>query len=283
MFEQNIVEYDAKKAKTCDSLVVISPHWDYMTVFSAYLDDSGTHDDSPLTIVGGIILSEQGSNDLQKAWRDTLIKYGVEVFHGADCDAGYGEFGSWPRQKSHELSLELATIVSSYATGIIAYGVKPKDFNTAWEELSLREIGIKNHVYRILLQLCFHKLGVFAHELPADDGLEIFVEKGNKRASFINDLYQKVNDDRQARDILNIKQITFAGKESSPLQAADLLVHKIFKYHPNWGTDVMGDALRELTKNRNEKSIMLLGIDEIRTIMAELQKSDKNFIKRKHK
>ncbi len=254
-----------------------------MAVFSAHLDDSGTHADSPLAIVGGVILSEQGSDNLKSAWRNTLTKpeYGVDVFHGADCDAGYGEFRGWAPEKSHKLSLELATLVTEYAADIIAFGMRPEDFHVVWEELSLKKIGIKNDIYRVLLQLCWHKLGVFAGGLPTDDTLSIFVEKGNKRASFINDLYQKVNDDRQAREILNIERIAFIGKESPPLQAADLLVHEIFKYHPNWGTDIMDDVLQELTQRRDRKSIMLLGRDEIGTLMLELKEWDKNFIKRK--
>lgn len=256
-----------------------------MAVFSAHLDESGTHVGSPLAIVGGIILSEQGVNDLQKDWRATLTKpvYGVNVFHGADCDAGYGEFKNWAQERRHELGLELATVVSSYATDIIAYGVKPEDFHAVWDELSLKNFGIKNDVYRILLQLCFHKLGAFAKELPANDILEIFVEKGNKRASFINDLFQKVNDDQRGREMLRIESIAFIGKESPPLQAADLLVHEIFKYHPNWGTDLMGDVLRELTRHRPRESVKLYDKDQLRIVMLKFRKWDTAFIKGKTK
>lgn len=249
------------------------------------MDESGTHAGSPLAIVGGIILSEQGYYEFQRAWCETLTKskYGVKVFHGADCDAGSGEFKGWTQEKKQELSFELATIVSSHAANIIAYGIKPEDFNSVWEELSLGKIGIKNDIYRILLQLCWHNLGVYAQELPTEDTLAIFVEKGNKRASFINDLYLRVNADRQARDILNIKQIEFVGKDVPPLQGADLLVHETFKYHPNLGTDIVGDALRELTKNYKREAIKLLDIDGVRLFMLELRERDKDFIKRKPK
>lgn len=252
-----------------------------MAVFSAHLDDSGTHSGSPLAIVGGIVLSEKGSGEFDRGWRGVLAKpeYRIKVFHGADCDAGRGEFNGWNSAKSHDLSLELANVLSSRVLEIIAIGVRPPDFEFVWEELALSEIGIKNDIYRVLLELCWHKLGDFAQRLTNTDTLAIYVEKGNKRASFVNDLYQKVNTDPRARKILRIKQIAFVDKDFAPLQGADLLVHEVFKYHPNWGTAVMGEVLRAITTKYDRNSVMLLDRDQFKAIMTEKRNWDSGFIK----
>lgn len=252
-----------------------------MTSFSASLDDSGTHDGSLLAVVGGIVFSKQQAITMQEAWNDVLTQYGIRISHASDCNAGHGEFLGWSLDKRHSFCLQLARIISSCASFVMAQGVKPEDYYAVWEELKLKEMDPKMDVYRILLQLCWHRMGTWAQELPVDDTLEIHVEAGNKKASFVNDLYQKVNTDQRARKILRIEKISFTGKSYIPLQAADLLAYKVYRYHPNWDTDNMEEALRELTKDSNKVEIKLYDVDDLRNALIINQAFDKNFIKRK--
>ena len=254
-----------------------------MAIFSAALDDSGTHVNSPFTVVGGIIMSPQGFNDFEVTWHSTLAKYGIKIFHSSDCDAGQGEFRGWSLEKRCQFSLELARIISSHVKDIMAFGTSPKDFDIVWEKLRLADIGIERDTYKILLEFCFHQLGDWARRLPPGDTLKITVEKGNKRASFINDLYCKVNEDPKAKQILNIDEIASRGKEFQALQAADLLVHKIHRYYPNLDTDIMEDTLRELTINRPKKAIKLWRSKELEEVLLVRRAGDKFFIKPKKK
>ncbi|GEM_PF-2712154 len=277
----NIEGYHDREYKKWATIKRIGPHWDYMAVFSAFLDDSGTHDGSPLAVVGGVILSEKGMDDFQKAWHKTLADHGVRIFHSADCDAGYGEFGGWPKERRRSLSLELSRIVSRHASDIMAYGTSPTDFSSVWKGLRLSDIGVRNDVYRMLLELCFHRLGDWAQRLPPNDTLKISVELGNKKASFINDLYIRGSQDPNGRRLMNITEISFDPKELPPLQAADLLVHKVYKYHPHLGTDTMEPALQELIDNHDMRTIRLWRREELEEVMRERLTHDKHFRKRK--
>jgi hypothetical protein len=247
------------------------------------LDDSGTHLDSPYTVVEGVVFPEEKTKIFEETWRSKLAQEGIKIFHGADCDAARGEFEGWSKTKSRAFTVDLARIISSNAEFVMARGLKPEDFFRAWDASGLKDDFLKRNVYRSLLQLCFHYLGGWAHLLPANDAVAIFVEIGQKRSSFINDLYGSVNNNTWGRHFLKTEKIRYVSKSHAPLQAADLLVHEVFKYHPYLGTDTIGEALEELTIKHGKYEIMLYDFDGISLILREIKKHENNFIRKKSK
>jgi hypothetical protein len=54
----------------------------------SYLDESGTHDDSPLTVVGGYLFDAKSAEQFQKEWNQVLRPFrerGIEWFHAYGC------------------------------------------------------------------------------------------------------------------------------------------------------------------------------------------------------
>ena len=52
-----------------------------MFVYTAYLDESGTHDGSPLTVMGGVLGRAEQWRDFDKKFAAVQSQYGFRVWH----------------------------------------------------------------------------------------------------------------------------------------------------------------------------------------------------------
>jgi hypothetical protein len=52
-----------------------------MAILKAYLDESGTHEGTPLTCSAGYVFTEEGSAAFQREWEPYLQSKGLKWFH----------------------------------------------------------------------------------------------------------------------------------------------------------------------------------------------------------
>jgi hypothetical protein len=110
-------------------------------MLESYLDDSGTHDGSPVVVWGGVAGHKHYLDKLDAAWRARLLdpcdgKSPVKAFHSYDLEHGQGEFEGY-NQGARDLTRRnfRQAIVESSVT-VIAWGVSVKD----WDQIvRLRE------------------------------------------------------------------------------------------------------------------------------------------------
>jgi hypothetical protein len=72
-------------------------------IITTHLDESGTHDDSPLVIMGGIVGRLGQWADFDKKWNRLLKKNGLTYFHSKRLRACSGEFENWSDHSKHML------------------------------------------------------------------------------------------------------------------------------------------------------------------------------------
>ena len=71
-----------------------------MPTWRAYFDDSGSHTDSEIVTIGGVIGTPQQWNDFDKRWKALLAeplpgKPKLRMFHLSHCNAREGEFQAY--------------------------------------------------------------------------------------------------------------------------------------------------------------------------------------------
>lgn len=76
----------ALRSTVAESLCgAIAHQWEpdrlFMFVFTAYLDESGTHGDSPFTVMGGILARAEQWKAFNIGFDAIRIRYGFKVFH----------------------------------------------------------------------------------------------------------------------------------------------------------------------------------------------------------
>ena len=73
-------------------------------IFTAYLDESGTHGGSPITLMSAFLGSARQWQNFEKDYVKLRRIYGFSVFHAKDWRDTDGEFEGWSRQKKNSLS-----------------------------------------------------------------------------------------------------------------------------------------------------------------------------------
>src|SRR5260221_7747840 len=74
-------------------------------IWTAYLDESGTHDDSPIMLMGGFLGNTEQWERFNDEWRFLLKNSLRSVFHWAELVHCKKEFKDWPlphRQVFHD-------------------------------------------------------------------------------------------------------------------------------------------------------------------------------------
>jgi hypothetical protein len=64
-------------------------------ILTAYVDESGTHDDSPITVMAGYVGYSGQWRKFEKKWARQLQKFDVTHFHAKDFVKRTGEYKGW--------------------------------------------------------------------------------------------------------------------------------------------------------------------------------------------
>jgi hypothetical protein len=190
-------------------------------VLKAYLDESGTHDESPVLTVAGYLARPRRWQAWTKKWN--AAKRPVKIYHAADAANLHGEFEGWSHDQVAELAKKLLpTIVDAELRGIVI-GIHMDEFRKA--------MAGRNDLLEIFpspYAACFQWLAQIIMNLQAHIG-------SNERIAFIHEC----NDFRRAalesfgwikrygNPQASIISLSFADKaDAVPLQAADILAYE---------------------------------------------------------
>jgi Protein of unknown function (DUF3800) len=82
--------------------------------YYAYIDESGTHANSPHESVALALIPAGAKDDFEKSWSNLLSKQQCRVFHMTDFNGAQREFRGWSNARTHEFSMELIKVIRNY-------------------------------------------------------------------------------------------------------------------------------------------------------------------------
>jgi hypothetical protein len=62
-------------------------------LLTAYFDESGIQENSPITLICGILAKEDAVPAFELDWANELGKHGISAFHASHCEYRTKEFG----------------------------------------------------------------------------------------------------------------------------------------------------------------------------------------------
>jgi hypothetical protein len=81
-------------------------------IITAYFDESGTHEDAPLSVMAGYVGDEQQWQDFNERVGDLFAEFGVRQFHLVDLKHSDKDFAGWSIDKKIQLTDELQHIAN---------------------------------------------------------------------------------------------------------------------------------------------------------------------------
>jgi Protein of unknown function (DUF3800) len=91
-----------------------------MFVYTAYLDESGTHGGSPITVMGGVLARAQQWRDFEKKFAAVQSRYGFKVWHTKKFKKKAGDFQGWTDEKCHDLYWSMRDVTAFGLTDVVA-------------------------------------------------------------------------------------------------------------------------------------------------------------------
>jgi hypothetical protein len=202
-------------------------------VLGAFFDDSGTHSDSTLTVIGGLLGTEEQWDAFADAWNARLAKplpdrQPLRHFHLSECRARRGPFCDYSQAEVDHLTYLFRRIIIDLGFVTIASAVDKK----AWNELN---VGDLRDAFGESLEFCFNTcirdvITTIRFRKPGET-VHIFLDRALSSAlSGWADLFKSLPDVYP-----KIGTVGFApvGKLVA-LQGADMIATETYQYGLKW-------------------------------------------------
>jgi hypothetical protein len=203
-----------------------------MLTYTAYLDESGTHGGSPVTIMSGMLANARQWSRFETEFSRIKKKHGFKVFHTIKFKKKSGDFFGWSNGQCLSLIHDLAILTSSAFTE----GVSMSLDNATYENDYKR--GEKPNKLRLDSQygLCFRQCLLFfilevekrkfRGKFPK---LHFALEAGHKNAGDALRIFNEMKEELKKINCDMLGDLVFADKdESDPLMMADFLAHSTY-------------------------------------------------------
>ena len=99
-----------------------------MLIYTGYLDESGTHGGSAVTVMGGVLASTRQWAAFDKEFTRAKNKHGFRIFHTKKFKAKRGDFTGWSNPQCLALIDDLAMITDNAFTEGVAMAVDNESY-----------------------------------------------------------------------------------------------------------------------------------------------------------
>lgn len=195
-------------------------------VRKAFIDESGTHDGSPIMTVAGYLFKQEQARRFSRDWRKVLEKFQIPAAHQTDCATGNGDYKGMSMSDRIKVSTKLIENIrrrSSYGFGV---SIDPAAYD--------RIVGQVNNApsaYSYALLQCFALLSRWAEKSGFEGKITYIFEAGHasqrEASRFLDSILS--SGSRLSRFYAGH---SFISKECAlELQAADMLAWQYQHFH----------------------------------------------------
>lgn len=190
-----------------------------VAVSEVYVDESGSHDGSPVLCVAGYLFKRSKAVELSEAWQRVLDRYEVPYARMSELAPGRPPFDRLSLEQRIKMEKALIKIIRQTMT----YG-----FSITVPEDQYNQIIPYDHrlggAYSFCLRQCLIAVNSWATRTAFDGQIAYFFESGHRDQTEANGIMHKVFAVDALRERYRYVSHTFADKKKLlPLQAADLL------------------------------------------------------------
>jgi hypothetical protein len=212
-----------------------------MVMLTAYLDESGTHTESPVLVLAGLIASPRQWERLSQRWLRALASIGVGSFHATDCANGGGDFRGIAPQERQRVFIRLVETIKQTVSYRIWTGIAVEDYrNSPYYNQDPKRI------YSLASIACISLGRHLAAQRGADYRLAYTFDQGPE-GTLAFDIFRNMQASGEA-DVLRMAEVSTGDRrQSPPLQAADLFAYEIYRYL----SDQMTNTGRKIRQSLN--------------------------------
>jgi len=211
---------------TREDLLSLFGHCKFMACFETYFDESGTHDTSLFTLLGGAVGRRSSWLAITGQWSDALRAFGVTHFHSTDLANFYGEYENWNEINRQRFINRLLKILSNEPLIPLFAAVKNDTFDSVCQEFPDFPIT----PYQFCCEWGMRSVMLLAKQKKRIAPVAVTFESGQQAKSPYMIGFQPAHLSVSRQRSLGIGRVNFADKiETIPLQVADLVAYETWK------------------------------------------------------
>jgi hypothetical protein len=222
---------------------------EFFVIFTAYLDESGTHGGSPHTIMAGAFGSARQWTAFEYKYNAMRQKYQFRYFHAKEFKDTDGQFKTWSRQNKKDFAFEFSDLMGDTLGSMFHSFLNREDYNKYYKfpPLSGKHRWDTEYAvcFRALVDLLMDEMVKRNHKKNV---LHIVMERGAKHSGDALRVFNWVKDDLQPKYGHLLGSMSFDEKKSCPyLATADFLAYSrnIFRQRLDDGKKMaVSDELR---------------------------------------
>ena len=213
-------------------------------VLRAYFDDSGTHRDSRVVVIGGCVAREKQWEEFGREWSEMLTYFGIKEFHSVDLQAFQGDFEGWNEDRRRQLIARTMEIGQHWAKSSFVSAVVRADYQDVVPNWA-KESAAFGDEYNFCFQMSIGRIDKWIDQLdppmPPSDQIAFVFDQQPKRIGVTRDTYSAIKKFRD-RDRRMGALAFVSGEQFLPLQFADFIAYEAYKQldgilsKPGWQT-----------------------------------------------
>lgn len=196
---------------------------DYVTVWEAYIDESGTDDEPKFVGVGNVVAPHDVWEQLLDDWLAVLREFGLDYYHAAKFNSRKGHFDKLTIADQNGCSIRLIDLFRGRNIGAFVDVIRKSEFRLVEDSLPSPTF----EPYDLLLERSVSNTLAFASLVPGENSFRILIEAGPKmRSKLVKYLIAGCGSGKLAP----IHHIGTMPKSKCPaFQVADMIAYEGFK------------------------------------------------------
>jgi uncharacterized protein DUF3800 len=198
-----------------------------MSMFTAYFDESGTHDTSPLILIAGWVGKDTQWEKFSVKWKDILKEYDIDMFHMNKWSNKIGRYGQMKESDRQELIRKLLDCILA----TVEVGFFGSFHMQSYKELI--EEGYKDSLgnpYSLCAMICIKSLMQWRESKNLREPIAYILEAGAKGSLEFHAAFNIARKHPQfGGGFTHGPLALWDKKEILPLQAADIIAYECWK------------------------------------------------------
>jgi hypothetical protein len=211
-------------------------------IVTVYIDESGTHDGSPVMVLAGQVAKLGQWVDFDARWRRLLKREGVEYFHAKEFRSRSGPFAGWSPERSERFLRRAEKIISKFTFCGFTTVLDPRDYQQVYRAAKKPKRFKNDSKYGLCFRLVLLELPRLIQRSLNRDDLEInfVLELGDPGSGDAVVIFEDAKRDAPEELSRLLGVLSYGEKRIFPgLQAADLIAFGAFRREQRSPDDVI--------------------------------------------
>lgn len=193
----------------------------------AYLDDTGTHKDSVVAGVFGLVGTPAEFSLIDEAWRSYLKSVGLSWFHSVDCEYRKKEFSDREQPDRDAIWKRLIETIGNHAVVMVGSAVVRADWDQALTPKEKSFFG-DDPLY-FCFEHCMQQLSKWSKEYRNGESVSIVFAQQRQYEEIAEKLFRFYS---RSQRFSNLGPSFSLGdpRHIVPLQAADIVAYESYQY-----------------------------------------------------